>query len=75
MLRHSACMPERLRQLALLLDRLAELSGRLLSWLSLAMVLVTFTVVVLRYGFESGSIAMQESVTYLHALLFMLCAA
>jgi TRAP-type mannitol/chloroaromatic compound transport system permease small subunit len=68
-------MPERLRQLALLLDRLAELSGRLLSWLSLAMVLVTFTVVVLRYGFESGSIAMQESVTYLHALLFMLCAA
>jgi TRAP-type mannitol/chloroaromatic compound transport system permease small subunit len=68
-------MAEQLRQLALLLDRLAERTGRLLSWLTLAMVLVTFAVVVLRYGFDIGSIALQESVTYLHALLFMLCAA
>ncbi|NEX15449.1 MAG: C4-dicarboxylate ABC transporter permease [Halochromatium sp.] len=39
------------------------------------MVLVTFVVVVLRYVFDSGSIALQESVTYLYAVLFMLGAA
>jgi len=31
--------------------------------------------VVLRYLFNSGSIALQESITYLHATLFMLGAA
>ena len=49
--------------------------GLLVSWLALAMVLVTFVVVVLRYAFDSGSIALQESVTYMHAMLFMLGAA
>jgi TRAP-type mannitol/chloroaromatic compound transport system permease small subunit len=39
------------------------------------MVLVTFLVVILRYAFDYGSIAMQESVTYMHAVLFMLGAA
>ncbi|TVQ94364.1 MAG: TRAP transporter small permease subunit [Chromatiaceae bacterium] len=49
--------------------------GRLVAWLALAMVLVTFVVVVLRYAFAFGSIALQESITYLHATLFMLGAA
>jgi len=65
----------RLQRLARVLDLIAELTGRLVSWLTLAMVIVTFTVVVLRYAFSSGSIALQESVTYLHAAVFMLCAA
>lgn len=68
-------MYARLEQLARLLDRCAELTGRIISWLTLAMVIITFAVVVLRYVFETGSIAMQESVTYLHAIVFMLCAA
>jgi TRAP-type mannitol/chloroaromatic compound transport system permease small subunit len=68
-------MLNRLQQLARLLDGFAEYTGRLLSWLTLAMVLVTFAVVVLRYAFSIGSIALQESVTYLHATVFMLCAA
>jgi TRAP-type mannitol/chloroaromatic compound transport system permease small subunit len=38
-------------------------------------VLLTFTIVVMRYGFDSGSIAMQEAVSYLHAAVFMLGAA
>jgi TRAP-type mannitol/chloroaromatic compound transport system permease small subunit len=38
------------------------------------MVLVQFTVVVLRYVFGFGSILMQESVIYLHAILFMIGA-
>lgn len=49
--------------------------GILVAWLALAMVLMTFVVVVLRYVFDSGSIALQESVTYMYAILFMLGAA
>ncbi len=37
--------------------------------------LVTFAVVVLRYAFQLGWIAMQESILYLHASLFLLGAA
>ena len=36
------------------------------------MVLVTVTVVVLRNAFNTGSIVLQETVIYLHALVFML---
>jgi TRAP-type mannitol/chloroaromatic compound transport system permease small subunit len=39
------------------------------------MVLLTFLVVVLRYVFDSGWIALQESVSYLHSLVFLLGAA
>lgn len=46
-------------------------SGRTVSWLSLLLVLVTFIVVVLRYVFDNGSIALQESTTYLHASVFL----
>lgn len=45
--------------------------GRTVSWLSLFLVLVTFIVVVLRYVFDVGSIALQESATYLHATVFL----
>lgn len=47
-------------------------SGRTVSWLSLFLVLVTFVVVVLRYAFDSGSIALQETTTYLHASVFLI---
>lgn len=57
------------------LEAISTWTGQLLSWLSLGMVVVTFLVVVLRYLFDLGWIAMQESVTYMHALLFMLGAA
>lgn len=49
--------------------------GGVISWLSVIMVVVTFLVVFLRYVFDLGWIAMQESVTYMHATLFMLGAA
>ncbi|MEZ5541129.1 MAG: TRAP transporter small permease subunit [Pseudomonadota bacterium] len=68
-------MSAQLQRLARLLDGFAEQTGRLLSWLTLAMVVITCVVVLLRYAFGIGSIALQESVTYLHALVFMLCAA
>jgi len=68
-------MYPQLRAIANKLDRFAETTGRFIAWLTLGMVVITFTVVVLRYLFHSGSIALQESITYLHATLFMLGAA
>ena len=65
----------RLLRLASYLETLNEWVGRTLSWLTLLMVLVTFAVVVLRYAFDMGWIAMQESVTYMHAFLFLGAAA
>ena len=64
-----------LSRLQAVLDAFSEWTGRLVAWLALALVLVTFAVVVLRYGFDYGSIALQESILYLHATLFMLGAA
>lgn len=49
--------------------------GRLVAWLGLVMVLLTFVVVLLRYGFAIGSVALQEAIVYLHATLFMLGVA
>lgn len=49
--------------------------GRTVAWFTLVMTLLTFAVVILRYGFNLGWIWLQESVTYLHALIFMVAAA
>ena len=54
------------------IDRFTDVTGRIISWLSVAMVLVVLTVVVTRYFLQVGSIALQESVTYLHATIFLL---
>jgi TRAP-type mannitol/chloroaromatic compound transport system permease small subunit len=62
-------------RLANSLDRFAERTGRTVAWLALLLVLVTFGVVVLRYLFAIGSIALQEAILYLHASLFLLGAA
>lgn len=57
------------------LDALAEWTGRAVSWLTLAMVAATVAVVVLRYAAGVGLIWLQESVNWMHALVFMLGAA
>lgn len=57
------------------LDRFSEICGRTLSWLTLAMVVVTFLIVIMRYIFNVGNIAIQESVIYMHSMVFMLGAA
>ncbi|MEZ5515270.1 MAG: TRAP transporter small permease subunit [Steroidobacteraceae bacterium] len=58
-----------------LIDRLSDALGRAISWLTLAMVLVTLVVVVLRYVFGIGVIWLQESITWMHAVVFMLGAS
>jgi len=57
------------------IDSLNDFLCRLVSWFTLFMVLLTVLIVVLRYGFNLGWIAMQESVMYLHGMVFLLGAA
>ena len=57
------------------IDCYTELCGRALAWLIAVIVVLTVVVVVARYGFDIGSIALQEAVTYLHGSVFMLGAA
>lgn len=57
------------------LENINEFTGRFIAWGTLLIVIVTFLVVILRYGFDFGSIALQESTSYFHAFVFMLGAA
>jgi TRAP-type mannitol/chloroaromatic compound transport system permease small subunit len=57
------------------IDRLNDVIGRAVSWLTLAMVLTTFFVVVARYGFSWGRVWIQESYVWMHGAVFMLAAA
>ncbi len=54
------------------LEQISVHSGKLIAWLTVLMVFTTFFIVVLRYGFGTGWIAMQESVIYMHALVFLI---
>ena len=53
-------------------DAISEWLGRTVAWLILAMAIATGAVVIVRYVIGSGSIALQESISYLHAAVFML---
>ena len=57
------------------IDLLNEQVGRFVSWLTLILVLITFCIVVLRYLFDLSWVMMQESMIYLHGVIFMLGAA
>lgn len=57
------------------IDRFSTIVGHATAWLTLVMVLVTIAIVVLRYLFDTGVIWLQESLTWMHAVVFMLGAA
>jgi TRAP-type mannitol/chloroaromatic compound transport system permease small subunit len=65
----------RIIRLAGLIDRLNGAIGRAVSWCALAIVLIGFAVVLMRYVLGIGSIWLQESILYAHAALFLLAAA
>lgn len=69
---HPQSRPQRLLAA---LDAISVVIGKTIAWLTVIMVLATCVVVILRRGFDLGSIALQESVTYMHAAVFMLGAA
>ena len=60
-----------LARLAAGIDRLNAAVGRMVMWLAVALVLTQFAVVVLRYVFAIGFVALQESIWYMHATLFL----
>lgn len=55
-----------------ILDRFSLMCGKALSWLLPLLVLTVGLVVLLRYVFNLGFIALQELSTYLHASAFLL---
>jgi len=57
------------------LRRAISACGKTVAWLTLVMVLLTFTIVILRYGFNLGWIWLQEVLTYLHVAVFTIAAA
>ena len=63
-----------LANFARIIDTINERVGRAVSWLALFMVVVQFIVVVLRYVFGIGSIFMQESIVYMHGIMFLIAA-
>lgn len=64
-----------LQKLSLIIDSINATLGKVVAYATLLMALIMFLVVVLRYGFNLGWIAMQESITYLHAAVFLLGSA
>ncbi len=64
-----------MQRLKSILERISELTGSAMAWLTVLMVLGTFVIVVLRYVFDLGWIAMQESIVWMHAAVFMLGAS
>jgi TRAP-type mannitol/chloroaromatic compound transport system permease small subunit len=56
-------------------DSISDVIGKTASWCAVLMVLMTFYIVLTRYVFNTGSIAIQESIIYFNALLFLLTTA
>ena len=57
------------------IERVNAAIGKAAAWLALFLVLVQFSLVLMRYVFGTGSLFMQESLIYAHAIVFMMAAA
>ncbi len=64
-----------LPQLSAIIDRITDLFGRVLAWLTVGKVFVMVSIVTLRYAFAYGNISLQESIMYLNAMMFTFGAA
>lgn len=56
-------------------NNLSDLSGRLVSWLTVAMILITITLVGAHYFFNANSRIAQDAVLYMFGILFMVGVA
>ena len=54
------------------LTNFTELTGRLVAWLTLALVIGMFVVAILRFAFNISLIWAQELIEYIHVYIFML---
>lgn len=57
------------------LENIIHRIGKVSSWLTLAMIATLFAVVVLRYVFSVGWVAMQETVLWMHSAVFLITAS
>ena len=60
-----------LAKFARTIDAINEVIGKIASWSALCLVFVQFGIVMINYLYSEGSIAVQESLTYMHSLLFL----
>ena len=62
---------EGLAKFARSIDTINEVIGKTVSWAALCLVFAQFGIVMINYLYSEGSIAVQESLTYMHSLLFL----
>lgn len=60
--------------LSRVLDRLSERVGGAVSWLAIALVLLQFSLVLMRYVYGVNFVFLQEGLLYIHGTLFLLAA-
>lgn len=53
-------------------DQLINSLGRTICWLTFAMTVATFSIVVLRYGFEVSATPIRDAVVYFHGIVILL---
>jgi TRAP-type mannitol/chloroaromatic compound transport system permease small subunit len=63
-----------LASLARGIDAINESIGRVIAWLALGMVLIQVVVVIMRYVFGLSVLTMQESIWYMHSIVFLVAA-
>ena len=64
-----------MNEIAKKIDNFNEKIGILTSYLAIPLILLTFIVAFMRYILDFGSIAIQEVIIYLHALIFTIGAS
>jgi len=64
-----------MNEIAKKIDAFNEKIGVLTSYLAIPLILLTFLVAFMRYILDFGSIAIQEVIIYLHALIFTIGAS
>lgn len=63
-----------MKETLLKLEQASLRIGKAISYILFLLMITTVSVVVIRYLFQSGSIALQELMVYLHASIFTLAA-
>ena len=53
------------------IDAVNEMIGKITSWATLTLVLTQFAIVMINYLYNEGIIAVQESLMYMHSLVFL----
>jgi TRAP-type mannitol/chloroaromatic compound transport system permease small subunit len=64
-----------LKHSATSIDAVSTTIADMVRWAALALVIITVVIVIQRYVFGASSTKLQESVIYLHAVLFLLSSA